>query len=143
MAKAEFPRKGAWTVVAGAVGIIAELPYVERTTREEPDPEDETQTIRVPVTRTHWDKAEVHFVNDKGETKTVEVVALDALTMAKYGDIPEPRREAHRLKALGYEDVPDVDVQAHAAREQTAIAEHTRKAMEGTGTPPVAKRAKR
>lgn len=108
MVKQSFPRRGAWCLLDGAIGIVAAFPYVERTTREQPDPEDAEKTIRVPVVVQHDDKAEVHLVDEKtGETKTVEhAVPVDALTMATFQQIPEKRRpEPKAAAALGY-DVP-------------------------------------
>lgn len=115
-----FPRLGSWVILGGAVGVIAKYPFIKLTSREEPDPENEGQTMNVPVREEDPSRANVHLVDEKGETaEEHKGVLISELQQAKIKDIPEPRRpDPTKLDpSLGYHDKEDLKAHAEARKK--------------------------
>lgn len=105
MTSLQFPRRGAWALLNGVIGIINMYPQVTRVPVEIEDPENPEKTITVFRDETDPNKAEVHLVNEVGETTGVlHGVSINELIIATLADIPESRRPSPELGAeFGYE----------------------------------------
>jgi hypothetical protein len=88
-----FPREGAFCVLDKKVGIIFEYPQINSAGSGESN-----------VDQIDTQSAEVHFINEKGETtERVRNVPVGAISQAKLAQIPSKRRPTDaQAKKYGY-----------------------------------------
>lgn len=111
MAKSQFPRRGAWVVVAGALGIIASLgkESVVEVREDDPNAPGKTRPVKKTMLDTDAPFAEVHLVDTKegpthGDTTTIQKnVSFTVLRQATFDELRDLKRpgltEMHPLIA--------------------------------------------